>query len=124
MSALWVFGDRLARAMVVIEEGSVSVTRSCEGGNSKMGVTGSRLDGNDGGIRRGRSARYRYGVGERTTLVSGFCVVWSSGRVIPSVWGCRRFIFCFGGRRRGWWGRGILRITKREVENVCQGIRL
>jgi hypothetical protein len=66
MSGLWVFGGRLATVMVVVEEAeeSVSVASSCERGGSKMGVTGSRVGGNVGGIRRGRSARGRVRAGE------------------------------------------------------------
>lgn len=68
MSGLWVFGGRLATVMVVVEEEdeeeeSVSVASSCERGGSKMGVTGSRVGGNVGGIRRGRSARGRVRAG-------------------------------------------------------------
>ena len=67
MSGLWVFGGRLATVMVVVEEEeeeeSVSVASSFERGGSKMGVTGSRVGGNVGGIRRGRSARGRVRAG-------------------------------------------------------------
>ena len=42
--------------MVVVEEESVSVTCSCEGGGSKMCVMGSRVGENDGGTSSGRSA--------------------------------------------------------------------
>ena len=68
MSGLWVFGGRLATVMVVVEEedeeDSVSVASSCGRGGSKMGVTGSSVGGNVGGIRRGRSARGRVRAGE------------------------------------------------------------
>ena len=65
MSGLWVFGGRLATVMVVVEEAeeSVSVASSFERGGSKMGVTGSSVGGNVGGIRRGRSARGRVRAG-------------------------------------------------------------
>ena len=37
----------------------MSVACSCEGCGSKKGVTGNRLGGEDGGIKRGRIARIR-----------------------------------------------------------------
>ena len=49
------FGGRLTSVVVVVEK-SVSVTCSCEGCGSKMGVMVSRLAGKGGGIRRGRRA--------------------------------------------------------------------
>ena len=44
--------------MVVVKEESVSVTCSCKGGGSKMGVMGSRVGGNDG-MRSGCSTCIR-----------------------------------------------------------------
>jgi hypothetical protein len=51
-----------------------------------MGVTGSKLGGKDAGIRRSRST-HTGGMGERTTHVSGFCVIWTSS-------GARRGVIC------------------------------
>jgi hypothetical protein len=46
--------------IAVIAE-SLSVTCSSEDGGPKMGLTRIRFSGKDGGIRKGRSARVRYG---------------------------------------------------------------
>jgi hypothetical protein len=46
MSALRVFGGIFAGVMVVVED-SVSVTCSCEDSGPKMGVTRSRIGGED-----------------------------------------------------------------------------
>jgi hypothetical protein len=69
MSALSVFGGRLASVMVGVEE-SASATCSCEDGGSKMGVTGSRLGGNVGGKRSGRRARVRVRVERVSELLA------------------------------------------------------
>ena len=62
---------RLANAMVVAED-PISVTFSCEGGGSKVGVMGNKLCGKDGQGERSECIDTRTGVGP-TTCVSGFC---------------------------------------------------
>ncbi|KAH9988599.1 hypothetical protein BJV77DRAFT_731581 [Russula vinacea] len=116
---LWVFGGRLATVMVVVEEEeeeeSVSVASSFERGGSKMGVTGSSVGGNVGGIRRVAVHEGECGRGH-----GGWCG-WASycsrERVLRrlelelrtcflSFCGCRRFILCFDNGSGG--VRGIL----------------
>jgi hypothetical protein len=45
--------------MVGVEESASVVTCSCEDGGSKTGVSGRRLGGKVGGMRRGRKAQGR-----------------------------------------------------------------
>jgi hypothetical protein len=59
MSVLLVFGGRLASVMTVEEKSVSTVCSFEEGGGSKMGVMGSRVGGNVGGMRSGRSTRER-----------------------------------------------------------------